>query len=69
MQVELLSTGGYVGLEACIGKQFDVLHPDGNSNGSVRLDVVQLRLAGYVDDGSNMNSLYFFEWEVRRIDG
>jgi hypothetical protein len=68
MQVELLTNGGYKGLDPCIGKQFDVLNPSGNSNGSVRLDVVQLRQAGYVDDGSNMNSLYFFGWEVRVID-
>jgi hypothetical protein len=67
MQVELLSEGGYGGITACIGKVFTTMN-DGNSNSSVRIDVPQLEAAGFISDGSVTTSLYFFDWEVRRID-
>ncbi len=68
MQVELLTNGGYTGLDACIGKQFPTLS-EGNSNGSVRIPVSYLEQAGWISDGSITTSLYFFDWEVRKIDG
>ncbi len=67
MRVELLREGGYGGITACIGKVFTTMN-EGNSNGSVRIDVEQLEQAGFVNDGSITTSLYFFEWEVRVID-
>ena len=67
MRVELLREGGYVGLEACLGKVFTTIN-DGNSNSSVRISVDQLEQAGFISDGSVTTSLYFFEWEVRVID-
>ncbi len=67
MQVELLSDGGYPGMEACIGKVFTTLGQR-NSNGSVRIPVSYLELAGYRNAEYVNTSLYFFDWEVRILN-
>ncbi len=68
MQVELLRNGGYSGMDACVGKVFTPIH-DGCLNGSVRIAVSDLEQAGFINDGCVNTSLYFFDWEVRVIDG
>ena len=67
MRVELLSNGGYKGMDACIGKVFTTIG-DRNSNGSVRIPLSYLELAGYINDGDITTSLYFFDWEVRILN-
>ena len=68
MQVELLTNGGYLGLDPCIGKVFTTLSDD-KIKGSVRIPVAYLELAGFNNVGDITTSLYFFDWEVRVIDG
>ena len=68
MQVELIKNGGYSGTSACVGKVFDakvVIH--GTTKGySITID--QLVLAGYEDDGSVTDWLFFLYHEVRVLD-
>ena len=66
MKVKLLTNGGFIGLDACIGKEFDTMS-DGNSNGSVRIATPDLIAAGYYNS-SLVPSLYFFDWEVEVIN-
>ena len=68
MQVELLCNGGYQGMDACVGKVFTTLG-ESNSNGSVRIPVSYLEQAGFINDGDVTTSLYFFDWEVRILNG
>ncbi len=69
MQVELLTNGGYMGMDACIGKQFTAVNAgEHNSNDSVRISVEQLEMAGFLNDGCVNTSLYFYNHEVRIID-
>ena len=68
MQVELLCNGGYKGMDACIGKVFTTLG-ESNSNGSVRIPVDILEQAGFINDEFVNTSLYFFDWEVRILNG
>lgn len=64
MQVELLTNGGFDGTDCCIGKVFTATY----STSGFRISTVQLGLAGFVDDGSHMKSLMFFDHEVRVLD-
>ena len=65
-QLKLLTNGGYLGMEACVGKIFNVLH-DANANGSVRIDVKELEAAGFDNQNVITTSLYFFGWEVELL--
>ena len=61
MLVKLLTNGGYNGTDTCIGKEFiATYHGEG-----YRISREQLDAAGYVDDGSDMRSLYFHKPEVK----
>ena len=65
MQVELLVNGGYSGTGPCVGKQFEA-KPKGEG---YMLPIWQLEQAGFVNDGSVTDALYFLKHEVRVIDG
>ena len=67
MQVELLCNGGFVGVEACIGKQFTTV-PDERNKDYIRIAIADLEMAGFINDGSVTTSLMFFNFEVRIID-
>ena len=74
MQVELLVNGGYSGTGACVGKQFDAFHPNtlgaaGDVSEGYAISVAQLELAGFDNDGSVTDWLFFLPHEVRVIDG
>lgn len=67
MQVELLTDGGFAGMESCIGKQFDT-NGDARNKDTVRLKLDQLVMAGFTNPHHMLDDVLFFKWEVRVID-
>lgn len=71
-QVELITNGGFVGLDACIGKVFTAtpVHVlETNEVGGYDLPIAELLLAGAVShELVGMTKLHFFKHEVRVLN-
>lgn len=65
MIVKLLTDGGYCGSDAIVGK---IVEATAAGKGAVDVSLAELEKAGYVDDGSGMDSLYFYASEVEVLD-
>ncbi len=65
IQVELVTDGMYSGsMKNCIGKVFEAT-PYGTG---YNIPVQQLEAAGYINDGSIIRQLHFYDDEVRVLD-